>query len=127
MIRTVLVDDAASYRQLVRLVLEDDGNFEVVGEADDGARGIEVVAEERPDLVLLDLSMPVMDGVEALPFLREASPRSNVIVLTGFEVDAVGDLREAGARAVLEKGLDPVALVDRIRSELDGAAERTPA
>lgn len=119
MIRAVLVDDADAYRELVKVVLEETGRFQVVGEAENGEEAIEVVAVTQPDLVLLDISMPVMDGIEALPHLRKAAPEAVVIVLTGFELDAVGDLHGLGATAALEKGLDPVGLVDHIEDAFE--------
>ena len=81
--RVVLVDDTADLRQLLRIALGRVG-FDVVGEAGDGAAGIEVAREQEPDLVVLDLSMPVMDGLEALPHIRAACPRAAIVVLSGF-------------------------------------------
>ena len=73
-VRVVIVDDTYDLRELLRLALTR-GGMEVVGEAGDGLAGIEAVRLERPDVVLLDLSMPVMDGLEALPSIRRLVPR----------------------------------------------------
>lgn len=79
----LIVDDAADVRALVRRVLAR-GGFEVAGEASDGRSGVEQAAALQPDVVLLDLAMPVLDGLEALPLIREAAPRAVVVILTGF-------------------------------------------
>ncbi|HEX4720080.1 MAG TPA: response regulator transcription factor [Thermoleophilaceae bacterium] len=84
-IRVVLVDDVPELRLLVRLTLEDDPGIEVVGEAWNGREGVRVVEETSPDLVLLDLSMPDMDGLEAIPLMRERAPLARVVVLSGHE------------------------------------------
>ncbi len=114
-LRVVLVDDTADIRLLLRAALEADGAFEVVGEAGDGATGVEVVAAARPDLVLVDLAMPVLDGLEALPALRRACPSAHVVVLSGFGADAVVTrARAAGADAYLQKGIAPAELRARL-------------
>jgi DNA-binding NarL/FixJ family response regulator len=104
-LRVVLADDTAEYRLLLRIILEQDGRFEVVGEAADGAEAVRVTTAERPDVLVLDLAMPVMDGLEAIPGVRAGSPDTAIVVLSGF---ARGRLdRQAlasGARAYVEKG-----------------------
>ena len=82
-VRVVIVDDTYDLRELLRLALTR-GGMEVVGEAGDGLAGIEAVRLEKPDVVLLDLSMPVMDGLEALPSIRRLVPAAKIIVLSGF-------------------------------------------
>ena len=77
-IRIVLVDDVEEVRSLVRLRLELDGRVEVVGEADDGVTATAVVAVTRPDAVVLDLDMPGMDGLRAIPAVRAVSPGTRV-------------------------------------------------
>src|SRR3954454_8878933 len=78
-VRVLLVDDLADIRLVMRLLLEADGRAEVVGEAADGAEAVRLAAELRPDAVVLDLRMPGMDGVQALPLIREASPGTVVV------------------------------------------------
>jgi DNA-binding NarL/FixJ family response regulator len=115
----VLVDDAENFRALVRIILRRDGRFEVVGEAGDGKEGIEVVRARQPDLVLLDLTMPVMDGVEALPRMREAAPASKVVVLSGVERARMEETtRGLGAAGFIEKGGRPEELVADILQAL---------
>lgn len=102
----VLIDDADDLRLLVGRLLERDGRFRVVGEAGDGRKGVEVVTAEQPDAVLLDLAMPVMDGMQALPLIREASPDTKVVILTGFEAAQLGDDDVyLNADGFLEKGV----------------------
>ncbi len=109
---TVLADDVAELRQLVRAVLEDSNRFRVVGEAGDGIAAVAVVEREQPDLVLLDVSMPRMDGLEALPLIRAASPGSVVVILSAFEArERERRARDLGAAGYLEKDLPPDALV----------------
>lgn len=114
-IRLLLVDDNADLRFLVRTAVESRGGFEVVGEAADGVRGVELARELQPDVVLLDLDMPSMGGIEALPLLREASPDSKVIVLSSYRrEDYEGQVRAVGATGYLEKGITARRLVDEL-------------
>lgn len=123
-LRVVLVDDMIELRAMIRLTLERSGHFQVVGDAGDGRAAITVAADARPDIVLLDVSMPVMDGLEALPHLRSAAPDSLVVMLSGFSEARLGaDAEAGGAAAYLEKGLAPQALVDRL---LEIVAEHRP-
>src|SRR4051794_21239523 len=73
-VRVLLVDDLPDIRLVMRLLLEADGRIEVVGEATDGAQAVELTKELHPDAVILDLRMPGMDGVQALPLIRDAEP-----------------------------------------------------
>lgn len=103
--RVVIADDVADLRILLRVALEQTGRFDVVAEAADGARAIIEVEAHRPDLVVLDLSMPVLDGLEALPRILAAAPDTRVVVLSGFSAARMRDqVLSAGAIAYLEKG-----------------------
>jgi DNA-binding NarL/FixJ family response regulator len=106
--RVLIVDDAASTRHFLRGVLDFCPQFEVAGEADNGASAIEVAEAIQPDVVLLDLSMPVSDGASALSGLLSVAPNARVIVLSG--TDKKG--------AVVPKGLAPFELLDRLGSIL---------
>ena len=103
--RVVLVDDSDDVRALLRVQLDLDGRFAVVGEANDGSVAVDVVREQQPDLVVLDLAMPRVDGLTALPLLREAAPQARIVVLSGFDALAVGPkVLAAGASRCVEKG-----------------------
>src|SRR3954453_13062321 len=113
-VRVVLVDDVPELRLLVRLTLEEDQAIEVVGEASNGREGVEVVARTKPDLVLLDLSMPDMDGLEAIPLIRSASDTARVVVLSGHEAGRVSlEALDQGASRYINKaaGLDQITTV----------------
>jgi DNA-binding NarL/FixJ family response regulator len=102
-------------RELVKLTLERSGRFEVVGEAADGAQAVEQAAELLPDIVLLDLSMPVLSGMEALPRIRAVAPAAKVVVLSGLDRSRMEpEAMAGGAVGYLEKGLRPKQLVDEL-------------
>lgn len=104
-----LVDDVPELRELIRYGLEEDEEIEVVGEAGDGRSAIRGVGESQPSAVLLDLSMPDMDGLEAIPRIREVAPDTAIVVLSGFTADRMGEAaKEQGADAYIEKGA-PIA------------------
>jgi DNA-binding NarL/FixJ family response regulator len=104
-ISVFLVDDLPELRELVRLGLEEDPDFEIAGEASDGRGGIEGIDATDPDAVLLDLSMPDMDGLQAIPEIRERHRDLAIIVLSGFSADRMGEVvLERGADAYIEKG-----------------------
>jgi PAS domain S-box-containing protein len=125
----MLVDDVALERRLMRRVLERSGRFEVTGEAGDGREAVDMVAEVAPDLILLDLSMPGMDGLEALPLLLEASPGTKVVVLSGLSASQAAEpALRAGAHGYMEKGLHPNEIVAHVMALLDGpGASRVPS
>ena len=128
-VRAVIVDDTADLRLLLRLILERDGDISVVGEAEDGLQGVEVAGRLQPHLVMLDLAMPVMDGLEALPRIKAASPAATVVVLSGFEAGAMQTRSMgAGADAYLQKGTSPEEIRALVRTLLGRAhdAARTP-
>lgn len=114
--RIVVCDDHQSYRELVSLVLGLEPDLEVVGEAADGRQAIDVTRRLEPDAVLLDVSMPEMDGIEALPHIRAAAPGARVIMVTAFGAESVRRrATDAGAHAFVEKGGDIEDLVAEVR------------
>ncbi len=118
-LRAVVVDDTPDIRLLLAMTLERDGDFEVVAEAGNGAEGVQAAQRHQPDLVLLDLAMPVMDGFEALPRIREACPHARVVVLSGFEAGAMAErAKDLGASGYLQKGTSPDDILDFLRELL---------
>jgi YesN/AraC family two-component response regulator len=104
-IRVVVADDVADLRELVRIKLELEPGFTVVGEAENGAQAIEVAATTQPDCILLDLAMPVMDGLQAIPKLRQVAPRTKIAVLSGFDNGSMAATAlQLGAHLYLDKG-----------------------
>jgi DNA-binding NarL/FixJ family response regulator len=115
-VRAYLCDDVPSLRALVRHVLEEDPALQVVGEAGDAPTAIREVGELQPDVVLLDLSMPGMDGLEALPLIREAAPDVCVIVFSGFTAERMAAVARAhGADHYVAKGEELDSLREMVR------------
>jgi hypothetical protein len=105
-ISLVVVDDAEEMRALIALSLRLTGQFDLVGEGANGRDAVDLAARERPGLMLLDLSMPVMDGLEALPLVRQESPETVVVVFSAFDDQQLGrEARKLGAAAYVEKGV----------------------
>ena len=105
--RIVVVEDHPDVRSVISGLLFFEDRFEIVGEAADGVEGIAVTQKEQPDVVLLDLAMPLMDGLTALPEIQKVAPAAKVIVLSGFGTDhTVHAAMRAGACAFLHKDAD---------------------
>ncbi len=103
--RVLVVDDVEDLRMLFRTILDADERFEVVGEAGDGVEAIEKAAALRPDVIMLDIAMPRLDGLQAIPRLHEAAPGTRILVLSGFESKRIAaSALDACATAFLEKG-----------------------
>jgi DNA-binding NarL/FixJ family response regulator len=128
-ISVLVVDDHFLVRAGFRSILGDEDDIEVVGEAKDGAEAVETAVRERPDVVLMDIRMPAMDGLEATRRIS-ADPRlaaTKVIVLTTFDLDEyVFGALKAGASAFLLKGVEPQALIDAVRTVAGGDALLDP-
>ncbi|MEZ7007109.1 response regulator [Streptomyces sp. AD55] len=116
-IKVLLVDDHQVVRRGLRTFLEVQGDIAVVGEAADGAEGVERARELRPDVILMDIRMPGMDGIEALRRLRELDHPARVLIVTSFtERRTVVPALRAGAAGYVYKDVDPEALAGAIRS-----------
>lgn len=126
-IRIMIADDQELVRYGMRLVLEAEESLAVVGEAEDGASAVREAERLRPDVVLMDVRMPGVDGIEATRRITELLPETRVLVLTTYDLDdyAFGALR-AGASGFLLKDTRPPALVSAIRAVADGDAVVAP-
>ena len=122
-IRIVLVDDQALFRAGIRMVISSQADLEVVGEASDGREGIEVVRATRPDVVLMDVRMPVMDGLTATAEILRDADAPRVVVLTTFDLDeAAARAIQRGASGFLLKDSEPESLLSAIRTVHAGSA-----
>jgi DNA-binding NarL/FixJ family response regulator len=118
--RVILVDDSTPERELLKVLLEESCHFLVVGEAGDGQGGVALAAELRPELVVLDLSMPAGDGVKALTEVLLVSPRSAVVIFSGFlSADLAKVLCRQGASACLDKNAGPARLIEELLRVLE--------
>lgn len=127
MIRVVLVDDHAVVRSGLAQLLTGAGDMEVVGQAGDGATAVEVVRETRPDVVVMDLQMPGMDGVEATRLIVGEGLGSEVVVLTSFSDSArIIAALDAGAVGYLLKDADPEDVLDGVRAVSRGESPIHP-
>jgi DNA-binding NarL/FixJ family response regulator len=127
MIRVLLVDDQSLLRMGFRLILEAEPDIEVVGEAGDGASGVSMASALHPDVVLMDVRMPGMDGIKATASIIEAGPASKVLILTTFDLDQyVFAGLKAGASGFMLKDAPPAELLAAIRTVAGGDAVLAP-
>lgn len=122
--RVLIVDDVAAVREALRLLLSDQPGVDVVGEAADGEEALRQAAALRPDLVLMDLEMPHLDGLAAIRLLRRAADPPNIVAMSVYGADERLRLLalEAGATAFVEKGAALAEVVGALRSALPPAA-----
>jgi len=129
-IRVLVADDHSLVRAGFLSILGDEDDIDVIGEARDGAQAVEAAVSQRPDVVLMDIRMPGMDGLEATRRIT-ADPRlrgTKVVVLTTFDLDEyVFGALKAGASAFLLKGVEPQALIDAVRTVAAGDALLEPS
>jgi DNA-binding NarL/FixJ family response regulator len=126
-IRVVLCDDVSEMRKLLRYALETDPRLQVVGEADNGRDGARVIAELQPDVVLLDLSMPEMDGFETLLAIASSAPGTGIIVFSGFAAERMREpALENGADLYIEKGLPLDEVISAVRHVADARGSDGP-
>jgi DNA-binding NarL/FixJ family response regulator len=125
--KVLIADDEAMIRAGLRAILGNDGGIDVVAEAADGAQAVELVRRHRPEVVLLDIRMPTMDGLTAAAEIRRVAPGTGVLVLTTFgEDDYIVRAIAAGAAGFLLKSSDPRELTTAIRAVAAGAAYLSP-
>ena len=127
-IRVLLVDDDALVRAGLRMILSSAEDLDLVGEVDDGARAVAAVREHRPDVVLMDIRMPEMDGITATAALRRLDAPPQVIVLTTFQADEqVLSALRVGARGLLLKDTPPAEILNAVRLVAAGDAMLSPS
>ena len=116
-ISVVVCDDVPGMRRLARIVLEEQGDVSVIGEAADGREAIQEISRLQPDVVVLDLSMPELDGLEAIPLIREVAPRAQIVVFSGFEEEKLAEaaLKRKASRYV-RKGAPLAELRQAVRA-----------
>lgn len=123
MIRVVLVDDQALFRAGIRMLVDSQPDLEVVGEAGDGREGVDVVRAQHPDVVLMDVRMPRMDGLAATEEILTAADPPRVVMLTTFDLDeAAARAIRRGASGFLLKDADPEFLLAAIRTVHAGSS-----
>jgi DNA-binding NarL/FixJ family response regulator len=128
MTRVLLADDQALVRAGFRLILEAQPDLEVVGEAADGAEAVTLARQFEPDVILMDIRMPAVDGIEATRRLAQAASKARVLMLTTFDLDDhVYDSFRAGASGFLLKNAPPEQLVIAVRTVAAGDALLAPA
>ncbi len=126
-IRVLIVDDHAVVRQGLRTFIDLQGDMQVVAEGEDGTEAVKLAGQLQPDVVLLDLVMPRMGGVEATSAILERSPKSRVLILTSFgEDDKVFPAIRAGAQGYLLKDIHPDELVHAVRQANQGKVQLHP-
>jgi DNA-binding NarL/FixJ family response regulator len=122
-IRLVIADDHRLFRQGLRQICETIGGFEVVGEAQNGHEAVALACELKPDVILMDINMPELDGVQATGMIVEKQPQTQVIVLTMYQQDQyVFKAVKAGARGYLLKDSDGQDVIDAVRAVCRGEA-----
>ncbi len=120
-IKIILIDDHTLFRSGIKALLSRQSDFEVISEAADGFTGIKLVEQMRPDIVLLDLDMPVMNGRETLAQILSSNPQQTVVMLTVSEDnDDLTECMRIGARGFLLKNINADFLLDSIRKAVDG-------
>lgn len=122
-IRVVLVDDQALFRAGIRMLINSQADMDVVGEAGDGREAIAVVAAQQPDVVLMDIRMPVMDGIAATAEILRTANAPRIVMLTTFDLDeAAARAIQQGASGFLLKDADPEFLLAAVRTVYSGSS-----
>jgi len=120
-IKVLLAEDHIITRQGIRRLLEDEANIQVVGEVGDGEEAVKFVAENRPNLVIMDIAMPKLNGIEATKKIKSAYPTTAVLILTAYDDDEyIFELLDAGAAGYLLKTVSGDSLVRAVRSVFNG-------
>ena len=120
-ITVVVCDDVPELRRLARFALEEYGEMVVVGEASDGRQAIAVIEEHQPDVAVVDLSMPEMDGLEAIPLIHQVAPATEIVVFSGFEE---GRVAEVALRLKASRYVRKGAPLEDLRNAVRDLAQR---
>ena len=122
-IKLLLADDHTLFRQGLRQICEVKGGFEVVGEAEDGQEAVRLAAELKPDVILMDISMPNLDGIQATIQIIREDPEARIVALTMYEQNHyVFNAIKAGAKGYLRKDVDAQVLLEAVRAAHKGEA-----
>ncbi|MEL6525181.1 MAG: response regulator transcription factor [Chloroflexota bacterium] len=128
MIRVVICDDQAIVTEGLQVILESDPDLTVVGIGQDGAQAIELVAEHKPDIILMDLKMPGKNGIQATRHIKAHYPETQVLVLTTYDADEwVFDAIRSGAAGYLLKNTPPADLIKAVKKTVAGETPIDPA
>ncbi len=128
MIRVLICDDQAIARHGLQMILSTAPDLQIIGQAQDGQEALDLVAQQQPDLVLMDLKMPKMNGVQATRLIRQRFPAVQVLVLTTYDADEwVFDAVRAGANGYLLKDTPPTQLIAAIRNTVEGKTPVDPS
>lgn len=128
MIRVLICDDQAIARHGLQMILSTAPDLQIIGQAQDGQEAVDLVAQHQPDLVLMDLKMPKMTGVQATRLIRQRFPAVQVLVLTTYDADEwVFDAVRAGANGYLLKDTPPQQLIAAIRNTVEGKTPVDPS
>ena len=123
MIKTIIVEDQELIRKSLKIVLESMSEIRIIGMASNGEEAIQLCEREKPDIVLMDIQMPVMDGVKATEIIKTQMPETKVIILTTFQdITYVMNALNAGAEGYILKAVDPQFLVDGIKMVYHGGS-----
>jgi DNA-binding NarL/FixJ family response regulator len=128
MIRVLICDDQAIARHGLQMILSTAPDLQIVGQAQDGQEAVDLTAQHQPDLVLMDLKMPRVNGVQATRLIRQRFPTVQVLVLTTYDADEwVFDAVRAGANGYLLKDTPPAQLIAAIRNTVEGKTPVDPS
>jgi two-component system, NarL family, response regulator LiaR len=126
-IRVLLADDHRLFRQGLRQICEIKGGFQVVGEADNGNQAVRLAREMKPDVILMDINMPLLDGIQATSRILQNDPRARVLILTMYRQDRYAfEAIKAGAKGYLLKNTDAEVLIEAVRATCRGEAYVDP-
>jgi two-component system NarL family response regulator len=127
-IRVLIADDHALFRRAIQTVLSDEGDIEIVGEASDGSEAVALATEHAPDVVLLDVNMPKLGGIDAARAIKEQLPSTQIVMFTVSDEESdLFDAIKAGASGYLLKGVDPSEVAEAVRQIHSGHSLLSPA